>query len=334
MTITFFIRRDFLTVPAFSGIQSIRSKLIQHAAMVVQDEDLNPLGILTPLDIVRKPHTLVIDCMQERPTLSPDCSIEEALAIMQGEQSDVLPVCDKGKLEGLVFKNDLLQFLNQQRMRLEEEVSKRTHEIKSMNERLEISRQILQAVFDSTQSTIFLVAPDRKIIFFNKMARDACRAMYKRELQVGDSILEYMGKSGEGMYRSFEANFERSLQGENVVSEEELNYPGNSLWVRAEYSPVYDGDRVMGVAITISDINERKKYELQIHKQNELLTQISWMQSHETRQPVATILGLINVIDKSTLSDDNRSIIEMLEKTALKLDEIIRDTVIKANSLY
>jgi len=48
---------------------------------------------------------------------------------------------------------------------------------------------------------------------------------------------------------------------------------------------------------------------------------------------VATILGLINILDKKTLTDDNREIVALLEKTIVKLDEVIRETIVKANSL-
>ena len=106
-----------------------------------------------------------------------------------------------------------------------------------------------------------------------------------------------------------------------------------SSWIRSEYTPVYDQGILIGVALRIVDITERKRHEIQIEMQTEILQQISWMQSHQTRQPVATILGLINILEKSSLSDDNRKIVAMLEDTALKLDDVIRDTVIRANSI-
>jgi signal transduction histidine kinase len=87
------------------------------------------------------------------------------------------------------------------------------------------------------------------------------------------------------------------------------------------------------VALRVVDITERKQKELQIEKQNEQLRQISWIQSHQTRQPIASILGLINILDRETLTDDNREIIAMLEASIDKLDDIIRSIVIRSNSL-
>jgi light-regulated signal transduction histidine kinase (bacteriophytochrome) len=111
-----------------------------------------------------------------------------------------------------------------------------------------------------------------------------------------------------------------------------------------EVLPVYKVERFEGLVFKndlLKFVTERKK-ELEIRiaertneieKQNELLKENSWMQSHKTRQPLATILGLVNIIDKSSLTESNLEIIGMLEKIAQEIDEVIRTTVIKANSV-
>ena len=198
MTISYFVRRDFHTVHAYSGVQSIKSQLLRYTALVVHDQEQHVLGILTLADVVLKQHLLVIDCLTPKPTLPAETLIEDALNIMEREQQEVMAVSIAEHFDGLVFKSDLLSFLARQ----------------------------------------------------------------KRELEIL--------------------------------------------------------------------IEERNS---DLARQSDLLQQISWMQSHKTRQPLATLLGLIHIIDKTTLSDDNLEIIEMLEKTAQKLDEVIRHTVIKANSI-
>jgi light-regulated signal transduction histidine kinase (bacteriophytochrome) len=87
----------------------------------------------------------------------------------------------------------------------------------------------------------------------------------------------------------------------------------------------------VGVSLRFIDSTERKEREDQIRRQNEQLRDIAWMQSHLTRQPLATILGLVNILDKKSLTDDNKKIIGMLEETVGKLDQVIRDIVIQAN---
>lgn len=336
MNISFFVRRDFQTIGAYEHVIAIKDQLIQHTALVVQDDEHRYIGILTPLDILQRPRNLVIDCLTEKPSVTLPCSVDEALQVMQAEQEEVLSVYQGDKFEGLVFKNDLLEFVRTKRNELEQEVNEYMSEIKTMHQQLEQSRQVLQAIFDSTQSYILLVDPQFRIIFFNKKAQEGSLSMHGRELKLGDSLLEYTASNYDEMaLLTFHENYNKAVATrQTVVSEREIYYPSMmSSWIRSEYTPVYDQGILIGVALRIVDITERKRHEIQIEMQTEILQQISWMQSHQTRQPVATILGLINILEKSSLSDDNRKIVAMLEDTALKLDDVIRDTVIRANSI-
>ena len=337
MNIARFIRHQYNVVPAYSGTRSIKDHLVEQSALVVQDENEQPIGVLTPQDVVQHSHTLVIDCLTERPTLSPECAIEEALQVMQETHTDVLAVMDNGTLTGLIYKNDLLAYVTDQNKSLEGEVNKQVTELQAVHKELILSRQILQAVLDSTLSTVVLVAPDYSILFFNKKAGDESQALYGRALEMGMNILDYTlhdpRVAGRYLFDAFKSDFDRALAGESVVTERKVPLPETSRWLRAEYAPVYYQERIIGATLTVTDIDERKRHLLQIERQNELLKHISWVQSHYTRQPVATILGLTSIIEKSTLSEENIRIISMLEATAQKLDEVIRNTVLTANSL-
>lgn len=57
--------------------------------------------------------------------------------------------------------------------------------------------------------------------------------------------------------------------------------------------------------------------------QGKRLRNIAFKNSHELRKPVANIIGLIQVIDKNTLSKENAQIIAYIEKSTQELDDII-----------
>lgn len=197
---------------------------------------------------------------------------------------------------------------------------------------LHTSQQILKALFSSVQSSIFLVDPNFNIIFFNKYAFDGSKLLYGRELFVGDSILNYRREGDTEIFTAFKANFERALTSKNVVvSEREMHYPQMSFWVRSEYTPVFDNDTPIGILLHVQNISERKKYENQSEQQQQQLRQIVWSQSHETRQPLSTLLGLISILDRKSLTPENEEIIKLLEETALKLEKVIRETVFRAS---
>lgn len=201
-------------------------------------------------------------------------------------------------------------------------------------EEAERARKIISAIFDSTQSFIVLISLDYRVMFFNKKALHSSKLLYGADLNVGDSVMNYRREGDEVVFTNFVENFNKAIEtGNIIISEYEMKFHNISCWFRSEYTPVFDQGEIMGVALRIVDITERKKKEQQIDKQNEQLRKIAWIQSHQTRQPIATMLGLIYILDKVTLTEENLKIIRMLEAEVGKLDAVISDTVSRANSV-
>ena len=320
-----FVRKDFQTTYPYVGVNSIRELLISHSAIVVLDEDTNEyLGVLTPLDIVQRQHNLVIDCLTNKSILQFECDVEEALETMHKQNTEVLPLENQNKFEGLVFKNDLVTFLS----------SKSTNQGKQLqrnNEEIKKSEEILNAIYNSTHSVRFLVAPDYSILFFNKKANENAILLYKKKLKIGDNFINYAKDILNTTDSNLKSDFEAAIQGGYVVRENEIQQPDHSLWFKIEYYPVYTDNKLIGVSISSRDISERKKNEIFIKKQNDALSDIISFQSHEVRRPVANILGIINVLDKSNLSGENKNWIELLDISVKELDEIIKTIVTMAH---
>ncbi|MDR3697732.1 PAS domain-containing protein [Mucilaginibacter sp.] len=86
----------------------------------------------------------------------------------------------------------------------------------------------------------------------------------------------------------------------------------------------YKGQRAR-LAIA-NDITERLNYIKAIEAQNEKLKEISWIQSHVVRAPLARIMGLIPLIKKSCEKTEEKEILlEYLMISANELDAIIKE---------
>lgn len=86
--------------------------------------------------------------------------------------------------------------------------------------------------------------------------------------------------------------------------------------------------------IIASDITERLNYIKAIEEQNEKLKEISWMQSHVIRAPLASILGLIPLISNtSETSADREKMLEYLSLSAMELDKVIRSITDKTETV-
>ncbi|MBC8110010.1 MAG: hypothetical protein H7Y04_03015, partial [Verrucomicrobia bacterium] len=142
-------------------------------------------------------------------------------------------------------------------------------------------------------------------------------------------ILEY---SHNKLLKSFKRHFDKSLEGEEIGLEIEINYSNEkSIWWKICYLPVYDkSGNILGVSFNATNIDFEKRATLRIEHQNRVLRSIAFIQSHKIRGPVATILGLIHVFDEINYENSfNKEIIAHLKKTTRELDLLIHEIVEK-----
>ncbi|MDO3625789.1 response regulator [Mucilaginibacter sp. BT774] len=82
--------------------------------------------------------------------------------------------------------------------------------------------------------------------------------------------------------------------------------------------------------VLIIDVTERLNYIGEIEIQNEKLREISWIQSHMVRAPLARLLGLIALIrDVKDNSGELQYMMNYLEVSANELDQVVREITSK-----
>jgi len=82
--------------------------------------------------------------------------------------------------------------------------------------------------------------------------------------------------------------------------------------------------------VAIKDITDKKRDRQEILAQNKRLREIAQISSHETRKPLASILGLVNLFDKENMNNPlNKEIVQYLDVTANELDTVIHNIVKK-----
>jgi len=87
--------------------------------------------------------------------------------------------------------------------------------------------------------------------------------------------------------------------------------------------------KILGIA---EDITERIEFIETLQERNKQLEEIAWLNAHEIRRPVASILGLMNLLDKENLANpQNYEIIPLLEKMVKELDIVIGNISVTAS---
>lgn len=70
--------------------------------------------------------------------------------------------------------------------------------------------------------------------------------------------------------------------------------------------------------------NKVQERTMLLENQNEKLAQYAFTNSHEIRAPLASVLGLLHIIDKSQFKDGNHEIIDKLQDAGQRLDDKIK----------
>jgi PAS domain S-box-containing protein len=183
----------------------------------------------------------------------------------------------------------------------------------------------LQAIYESTKSIRFILVEDYTVIFFNKKAREEFFSVFGIELIVGMNMSNYL--TSENVLGNLATRVQKSLKGEYIVSEDLIKAGESKEWYNIEFHPLILDNKATAVSISIRNINDKKKKDIKLQEQNTLLRDIVFSLSHDVRAPLANILGLVSLLDRSELSGENKEVAEFLELATMKLDKIITKVV-------
>jgi PAS domain S-box-containing protein len=101
---------------------------------------------------------------------------------------------------------------------------------------------------------------------------------------------------------------------------------GTPVWVATQLTPAYDEEQCFqGYIIICQNISLRKEKEEEICRQNELLREVAWMSSHEIRRPVATMLGLVDLLNIAETEKDRLEILHLLDRCAHEMDDMVHN---------
>jgi signal transduction histidine kinase len=64
---------------------------------------------------------------------------------------------------------------------------------------------------------------------------------------------------------------------------------------------------------------------IELEKKNKAAEESAFIIAHELRAPVASVLGLINLISKTKLDDDAKTIVTHMQDSADKLNAVVRN---------
>jgi hypothetical protein len=210
--------------------------------------------------------------------------------------------------------------------------------IATQNEKVYFSEVKLRAFFSSSTSCHVLIGKNLAILDFNKASSIFVQQVKGMKMRKGANLLNYIKQDNRA---DFVDSFNQAL-GDKVIKKDVLIHhtEGKSLWWNLSFLPIKDNEgEIISVSYSATNINESKVQMQAICAQNESLRNIAYIQSHEYRRPVASIIGVMNVIKEDGYLADKESL-QMMEAAVTELDEKIKgvikcsEKVLSDNYLY
>ncbi len=197
-----------------------------------------------------------------------------------------------------------------------------------INSQKEISwtKKSLEAIINNTEDLIWSIDRDLGYLYMNQAYKNTISAQTGVEPQPGDSAMHTIFT--DEVLAKWKEHYARGFKGESYVVEEELLDPntGRVLFYETSFNPIFNAEsKITGMGCFARNITERINTSKSIIDQNERLRNIASLSSHELRRPVATMLGLINIIDRENFSNpENIEIINHLLVVGNEIDDVIR----------
>jgi len=197
--------------------------------------------------------------------------------------------------------------------------------------KVSVSENKLKAFFNGSNSSHLLINKSLNVVDFNKSSAIAIKRLFARKIKKGKNVLHYVTSS-------FKADFlkciKRAFMGKRTSKEVLIQHDNDvAQWYNISFEPVLDQlGKTINVAYSAANINEQKRQIAEIIEKNESLLNIAYVQSHIYRKPVASILGLMNIIKENNYESD-RECLMLMEKAVRELDQNIRSVVASVENL-
>jgi PAS domain S-box-containing protein len=192
----------------------------------------------------------------------------------------------------------------------------------------------LESVITNTSDAVLVIDVSRqppRVIYANP-------AFYKNNGYTPNEIKThgFALLQGPGTDMAEIAKLEQAIQNGKSCQVQAAFYKknGERYWASLAISPVTDAKGNVKNYIAIErDITERMNYLTAIEQQNKQLREIAWVQSHKVRAPLASILGLTDLLIEDPNGPHSKETLEMLKKSAEKLDIVIHEIVEKTDDV-
>ncbi|QXV63786.1 GAF domain-containing protein [Mucilaginibacter sp. 21P] len=184
--------------------------------------------------------------------------------------------------------------------------------------------RIMSSFFDSCSCAHLLLDRELNVIAFSKTMKDFISLHHREEISEGYDIMKLIDPADR---KAVTKACAEALLGHHTHMDRHLEFADRSYWWEVYIQPAFDREgKIIGVSYNGHDISARMKQQQDAAIQQKTLQEIAFVQSHELRRPVASIQGLLNLIDMDSTESYFAPLTDM-KKNIDVLDAKIRQIV-------
>ena len=187
----------------------------------------------------------------------------------------------------------------------------------------------LRTIFNNTDAGYIFLDANGLVLSFNQRAADMARSLNNKSIVAGGDILSFVA---EERFENFREVLQSVLEGNKLEYERGTNNSHHEdEWYFIRLSPVTNrNNRVVNVIMSLEDITERKRNEIQLNKsldlviaQNKRLLSFSYIVSHNLRSHSANIASLVSFIAEAESEAEQKEMIDHLKDVSKSLDDTL-----------
>jgi PAS domain S-box-containing protein len=172
-----------------------------------------------------------------------------------------------------------------------------------------------KAILDSIHDGFFAVDQGGKVTYWNDKA-EVILQKPKAEM-LNKKLWDVFDDATQSIFHAF---YDKAVE-EKADQHFEAYYENLHAWYEVSVFPSRKG-----ISVYLKDISARKSYVETIREQNRKLREIAYIQSHVVRAPLASLMGIVLILQQSPDSEPLRQeLLSYLLSAANELDQQIRN---------
>lgn len=204
---------------------------------------------------------------------------------------------------------------------------------KRYEQQLKDSSANLNIIINNTDDPIWSVDKDLRLIVFNQAFAGMIQQFFGFKPEIGQAVFDAIVAHGHPDQSECRNHFLQALTGLKIRFERVYEFENRHVYMDYFISPLVNAEgEVTGVTCYGRNITDKVLMFHRLEEQNEALRKMNYdldrfvySMSHDLRSPVASALGLIQIMELETEDTDSLKHVHMIKKRLNRLDALIAD---------